>query len=312
MRLVEVRSVLRACIEDLSVTATGVGKGLVRLSGFKKAIEAAQHIKSSGVFADECDAVLDETLILAHGDAIVLEQPIHARLQNAISILVQKSKLLLEVLGDVIPEHYPQVVSVRLPDSLGLKGVATLLEKLEQTLDQLIVNPHIEGKVQLLGFDRGSLWVDLAFGSIMATTFVINVVRIYHEDRERRAKAKVKEGLEEDFKSDIALRDRVRKHYADLLDLEMKKAKSELLASFRVPSDDHEYLGRFNAAYKQLADLLDGGLEVHPALLKDTPPAEVLMPNWKRIDQAGRRMLGPAEGVNDDDPEVVPDEPEDA
>lgn len=294
MRLRQVQATLREAIGKLQVRYEEIG-GNVRLTGWKEAHSGVEQIKAAGILKNIVGAVLAVDVVTQSvQDPIVVSVDIGRAFNNALTELRQRATTLLKALDETLPEESEESVSFKLPDSSSLQEVSKDLDRLETILSQIVVNDYLKGEVRLLNFDRGSNWIEVYLGSIVAVKFLGGLVRIYFEIRQRQIQLRTLEAAADDLVSDVDLRKKLRENTIKRLEEEYEtKMETHIQNTSEIPTNDHEYKARVKVSMHMLGEMLNRGLEIHPAL---TAPVEVknnfpnplkLLETIKQLPQGG-------------------------
>ena len=293
MRLRQIEAVLEDAIPRLDFETRAISDYNVRIGNFQRAIEAARKIRQTGVLLEESEAVLLHPDIVNNVSVeITIPKPQHDSFKNAIEVLRARATRFHEILHSELPEEPEHSIAVRLPDESDLDDLCAAIREVKQALEQAIVNPFVGGSVRLASFDRGSNWMELVLGSAVAVRIVGYLLRLVLDFESRKLDNAAKRelvrnlGLQNDF---VAAAER---KFEEQLD-EMFATGIETIADATgAPEADHEYRQRLKHSFRLFSDLIQRGLEIHPALVS---PADVrdTFPSSARLTEIMRAVEGP-------------------
>jgi hypothetical protein len=214
------------------------------------------------------------------GNATVLKQKADTLLLGALG--------LKEALDRTLPNVPPESILVKLPAESDLSSVVGVMERLEKALGQLVTLQDIDGKVEITSWETGSLLIFLFLKSLAAVELVGRALRaaaiVYQEIQKGRLTGQHVRILKVKVDS---LRD-VEEAQEKLLQ-EIVEQQARTVESATFSSHEPERLERLKACVKMLADLLDRGTTVYPALGMPTK-AKDQFPDLDRISSVLSQM----------------------
>jgi hypothetical protein len=175
------------------------------------------------------------------------------------------SMTLKRALEAMLPEPNPNTVFVTMPADHSLRAVTEVMEKLDTALGPLVLDGEINGQLEIISWEIGSLILHLCLGSIPAVYALGRLLKsaaaAYHQMQMGRLvgqqvqQLKIKNETLQDVQSAQATL------LKDLIDREALAADKEIFKE-----DNGERLGRVTFAIKTLAELLDQGARIAPTL----------------------------------------------
>ena len=61
---------------------------------------------------------------------------------------------------------------IRMPDTKDLRVLVTDLGRIEKSISQVVVHPSVDGKVEVVTWEPGSLWIEIFLGTAKAASFI--------------------------------------------------------------------------------------------------------------------------------------------
>lgn len=292
MRLGLIREVLKKQLPDLKIREISSGGGVIELSGIHAAMAALRAVQQTGVLKAEINSVLEvQALALSVEDHLTITTSVAERFKGALSELKTHGAQLIAALKDLIPAEDPNSIFIKLPDAIDLEGLSKWTDEIETTLQQLVVNDHIGGQVQLGQFDTGSRWLQVLVGTKAAVLLIGMIAVAAIKIQEAQIQLDVKKKAAEEFiagsNNRIEIQNTLTEQYTALIEKETDRIVDETIDCSGVPSDDHEYRERVKHGIRKLQEWSERGLEIHPAL---TTPMEVgqLFPDARQSLEAAK------------------------
>lgn len=158
-----------------------------------------------------------------------------------------------------LPEHS---VSIKLPELTSFEDLKNFCDSMKKVLMQTVTHGNIDGKVSIVNFDSGSLWIDVALGTTLAIKVVGGIswaalsIRNKMIEGDKRAEELRTMKLENSALEAVvtAQNDYVEK----LLDSESAALAKEVIGD----EADHEYSQRLRLGIKEMAGLIHRGAEI--------------------------------------------------
>jgi len=189
-------------------------------------------------------------------------------------------------------------VYIKLPETKNITEITSYLNRIDKAIGQVVHNEAINGKVELGGWERGSLWIEVAVGSVLAVK-VIGVAAwsgavVWKKVQEAKLHAEYAKGLSlrNGFLEEIL--DAAQNHIKATVDAE---AKALADANLKGP-ERQEVLERAKFTIREFAEMMEKGAEIHPGL---QAPEQVrnLFPDTKNILSLQSRIPQITEKVED-------------
>lgn len=301
MRLRDIARVAERWVESIGFTTYEVSTN-VKIRHFQKVIAAAEAIRATGALKADADAFLKITEISKHvHDDAAVPKAVHEAFASAVSTFRLKTEALISAIRSVTPDEAPDELSVKLPHDDDLDKIADTLTDLKKALEQAVTNEYAEGEVRVTGVDRGSIWLDIVVGSVVAVKVVGALLRVVCEYQLRQAKISQEReiarnlGLQNDA---VAAAERtLEQRLAASLEADVHQIAKQAGA----PDDDKEYRQRLQYSIRTLSDLVARGLEIRPAL---AAPDEIRksFPDTTQLASARAALAGPKRELTDGAP----------
>ena len=193
-------------------------------------------------------------------------------------------KNIARFLAELLPASPAESVRVKLPPSADYRGVVEAQETLLKILEQLfLINPDLNARIQIVGWENGSLWLTLSVGGAIVVGLVGRAVwaavvirNKFHQGSILKEHARRME-IENSFLEHVSTK---TKELVDaVVESEALAIYDQYLSGERKP----EEIERVKHTLRELAEFIDRGAEIHPALA--APESSVnLFPNFKQLD----------------------------
>ncbi|MBU1064675.1 hypothetical protein KJ762_02505 [bacterium] len=228
------------------------------------------QIKTSGIFSTAKDEL---TLNVTEGRSIKLPMDSLLKIVNALN----------ESLSQITGATRENSISIKLPNVNDFEDLAKTSNTFHTILSQTIINDEIKGQIKIDSVENGSIWLDIYLGSATALSLVGGLAWsgavVYKKIQEGRI-------IEEHVKS-LKIKNESLKEIKDAqkkaIDLMIEAEANQLYSENFKTDDNHEQIERLKHSIKLLAEQIDKGAEVHPAL--NTPEKVAnLFPNMKHLE----------------------------
>lgn len=231
-------------------------------------------------------------------------------LKRKTDLLILGAAGLKQVLDRTLPPIPPESILVKLPPDQTLEFVTGLLEQLQKALGQLVALDEIKGGVEIASWETGSLLVFLYLKSLAAVDLVGRAVRaaaiVYQEIQKGRLIGQHVRILKVKADSARDVQEAQEKLLKELVEQHARAVESETFSSH-----NPDRFERLKVCVRMLAELLDRGTTIYPAL---EMPAEskAKFPDLHRINTVLSEMkqledATPSEGET---PKTPPEKPE--
>jgi hypothetical protein len=286
MRLRLIKKILEATTNELHISEQVVGGvNSMKISGLLSTLNAVRQIEKTGVLKQEVQQILSSDISLTSSDSLVVDGTTCHSFSNSIKILRERSNALFHALRDLMQDDFQEIVSFRLPESIQLDELTDLLQDLKRSLEQSLVNQYVNGEISLQGFDRGTAWIEIGLGSMLAVQVLGGMVKLIHDILEMRKKHEIHERTLQDLDLQLDLKTQVVETSKKQLDSFVSQEVNHLIREVGAQEDNHELGERFKYTIETLSKWMDRGLEVHPSLTS-TPETQRLFPDAERILEA--------------------------
>lgn len=276
MRLAEIRHILLSEHDCFKVTAQGIPNSPNgNLSNHQKAVKAARLIQKTGILQDETAKVLEhDEIVNSVSDKIVVHVNTLNSFQSALTDLHLKTLIIIKFLNEYVGEQPVDTVSVKLPSHKDIDSVARNMTTLKLALDQALLHEPINGHVELISFERGSNWIELSVGGMVAYSFIGGMLKLIYASKEKEIDLDLKREMvrsvriQNDSKESLLM---AQETILNALDRELEEhyanSVGALLSEHNISDDDKEYPARLGHSLRLLSELISEGVEVHPTLI---------------------------------------------
>ena len=247
--------------------------------------EAVATLRRSAIYS----TVLDE-LSMSQGDAREVYQKANEFYYSVIA--------LRSVVSRLAPDEPSESITVRLPEVSDLTAVVNVLGDIEKALSQLVLNAEIAGEVKVSRWETGSLLVLIYLKTLAAVDIVGRALKsaviVYQEIQRGRLMGQQVKSYK--IKNET-LQDLHQAQSNLLKELISQEATAIDVASFN--ERDPERLERIKNSIKLLAELIERGTVIYPAL---TAPKEqqAVFPDFKQLGTVATaiKQIEDSEGIS--------------
>lgn len=285
MRLRKIKKTLENNIEHLSYKREYLSGGqpgylYTDLNNLKSSIE---KVKNLGLYESLISEIETSIIYTTSKDEIILtDGKEDSRLKKELEIVPCGCHALLMILKELYHEREDDsTIYIQMPKIKDLEDLSKKSKILHTAISQSILNPNIKGSIKVKSYDMGSLWIIITVGSVVAVKLIAGIVWAAAVIRKKKKEFKQFEqhvkGLELKSESLEELKQAQKKQ----LELSLNAEADNLVSQF-YKWKEAETTERIKYSIKLISDLMDKGVEIHPAL---TAPKEVgnLFPDYKNL-----------------------------
>jgi len=291
MRLSQIRFILKESIDGLKVSLASIQNSPnVTITEFIGAVESAKMIEATGILRKQTKSVLTiKEIVNSAQNEIVVHTNTGQAFHSAVSTLSAHVNIVLDALNEFIGEEHADSVCIKLPENKDLDKVVKNMATIKLALEQALVHPVINGHVELLSFERGSNWIELGIGGVIALNFLAGMLRLIHDSRTKEIEIEAKREMVRHLEMQNDLKEKVLEAIDNELEIHYSNGVGNLLAENSIDKNDPEYRNRLAHSLRLLGGLISQGLEVHPTLITSTqsdnfPDPQKLVDSLKGIE----------------------------
>jgi hypothetical protein len=177
MRLNKLRALLKSLpLNDMSLVLrsnTPDGWTFENLENFKKLLAA---LDEQPFFQKEVTKLASSRLFSTTANVLyVAKKDGPEGIYRVASDLLAQLYGLSLILEKIIADDKPETVSIKLPDPSDFSSLLGDLQMFRQAIEQIILNPTINGELRVIKWETGSFWIGLYLGTAAAVTLVAGV-----------------------------------------------------------------------------------------------------------------------------------------
>jgi len=269
MRLSEIRYVLLNNIDKLEINTQSINNSPnITVSNYKEAILATQQIRNTGILQDRTYNILAVNEIC---NSVSDEIVVHAKTASSFYKNMTELRNDAIVLANALAEHYGDIeddsVCIKLPSSSDIDKIIKYMSQLKMALDQALINPSINGHIELIGFERGTNWIEITVGGMIAMKFLAGMIQLIYDSRNKEVELEVKRKMIRDLEVQSEAKQVILDAINKELESHFAKNLDNLYSIAAMDKPEPEYSARLTHSLRLLSELISEGLEVHPSLL---------------------------------------------
>jgi len=250
------------------------------ITNLKMAIE---RVKNQGLYGSLISEIEMSILFSTSQDEILMtDAKEDARLKKGLEVVRSGCNALLIVLNEIYDEvEDDSTIYVQMPKIKDLEDLSKKSKILHNAISQAILDPSIKGAIKVRAYDIGSLWIIMTVGSVTAVKLIGGLVWAAAVVRKKKMEFKTFEQhvkcLEIKTESIVDLKDAQKKQ----LEISLEAEAGNLVSQF-FRGENAEKTERVKYSIKLISDLMDKGVEIHPAL-NASKAIENMFPDYSNI-----------------------------
>jgi hypothetical protein len=244
---------------------------------------AIEKVKNLGLYVSLISDIEKSIIFSTSQDEIILtDTKEDTRLKKGLEVVRSGCQALLMVLKDLYQEEDDEsTLYLRMPRIKDLEDLGKKSKLLHTAISQSILDPSIKGNIKVRSYDIGSLWIVITVGSVLAVKLMGGIVWSAAVIRRRKMEFKK---FEKHVKS-LVIRNESQEDLKDAQKRQLEsvlEAEAENLAKQYFKGHDAEKTERIKYSIKLICELMDKGVEIHPAL---KAPGEIgkLFPDYANL-----------------------------
>jgi len=250
------------------------------ITNLKNAIE---KVKNLGLYVSLISEIETSVIFSTSQDEIILTDANEdTRLKKGLDVVRSGSNALLMILKELYDEtEDDSTIYVQMPKIKDLEDLSKKSKILHNAISQSIMDPFINGTIKVRAYDIGSLWIIMTVGSVTAVKLIGGLVWAAAVIRKKKIEYKKFEqhvkSLEIKTQSMVDLKDAQKKQ----LEISLEAEAVNLVSQF-YRGGNAEKTERVKYSIKLISDLMDKGVEIHPAL-NATKAVGNMFPDYSNI-----------------------------
>lgn len=266
MRLRETRDLLKKYSHLIQYSATKLNNGDYDVKGLQKAINAIDSLTPLGFLDPDIERLKKFDVVYrskSNDDRMRLSSDTQLTINRIITTAREKVEGYQKLITNSIPEHEENVVSVKLPQYRDLEDLSKFFKTLDTAMQSGLKNDQIKGEYHLQNFDTGTLWIDIAVGSIATVNFFGRLISTAMNVKEKSYHVQIAQKELEAAEIQVETLDIAKSALEKKLDAIVDHEISALNGEVDI---NHEVLGEMKLSVKLLSKLINEGTEFHRPL----------------------------------------------
>ncbi|MHB8075794.1 hypothetical protein [Desulfosporosinus fructosivorans] len=294
MRLRDIKELLSNNLPILkmieAVGNQGPGNAFFRISNYKEAFEAIIKLEHLNFIATDCENIKALDVFNARTITILIDSNDYSQLRVNLDRIMLKVEALISAIDQVIPSQNVFSVSIKLPPVTTLSKLSEVTKDISNALEQTLLHPKIEGRVELQNFDSGSNWFEIILGSAPAMIFLGKLVWSALEINKKMIEnSTMKQRLESLKIKNDALR--TLEETLSVLATTMEQELSDkcqdnalkIIEESDLPITDNEYISKVAHSIKIIAQLIYDGAEFLQPTITQSDSSQ-LFPDFQNLN----------------------------
>jgi hypothetical protein len=281
MRLREIANVLdHVNLSDIELNlpySSADYRTIENLVDFRNAVNQVSEIKSLQCITNK---IKESPVFSTISDEFTISKSQARDLEVLSNKLVLVATAFREVIKSQLSDEKNESIVIKLPEDRDLRTLVGDLDIIEKAISQIVINDEIDGVVQVITWEPGSLWIEIYLGSIAAVSLVGSSVWAAMVIRKKREEAR----MFEQHARTLELKNEALENLIDgqkraielQLESESKALENEYFTGVE-PSP--ERIQRLQYAVKSFSKLIERGAEIHPALSAPEPVSNLFPAN---------------------------------
>jgi hypothetical protein len=291
MKIKELKNLFAESVPNLNIDYNESKVGQSTLSNFSKLSNfrnAVINIETSGLLKSEIIKIVSGPIFSTAKDSLDINFGEGRQLKNEIDQLITLSNSLLKSFNELGGITDPNSLSIRLPDILDFEDLSQASKTFHTILSQSIIDDEIGGLVKITNVENGSIWLEVFVGTTAAVELVGGLAWaaavVFKKIQEGRLIEEHVKSLKIKNDSLKEIQNKQKEQLAQLVEAEAENLVNEIFSENKI-----EKIERIKHSIKLLAEMLEKGAEVHPAL-NQPESVKNLFPDIKNLQSLETRI----------------------
>lgn len=296
MRLRDISNILKNYEDEIIVTATKIGStNNYDIKGFQSSMNKIEEISSLGFLEGDINRFksLGESIYNARnsGDTIRVDSATHQKILHYITIVKEKIKGFQQLVDLAVPPNTTNVVHVKLPDSITLKGLSDFYRKLDIAFRTALKVEEVNGHYSLQNFDSGSLWTEIVLNNMDTILFLGKILSQSLEIKKQtieiqHAKKQLNELKDSNPEAEHVQTDMMLKLFDEKLDRIIEEKIKEIHPPEEPTTDfSPESKNNIVASIRTFSELMQQGTEFYPSIAEQEEVQKAFPIQPKRLEE---------------------------
>jgi hypothetical protein len=246
------------------------------LNAFRKTIESLDEVEP---LRPVIKSLKQTAIFTSTGDSITT--PSSADIENTVTDLNSKIELLTQMIQNSKLFGQEDLLYIRLPDFKSFDELAKYSKDLQKAIEIPITDSAINGEVNIIGADQGSVILYVAIGTLAAVKLIAGICWSAAVIKKKNAEANmfIEHARTLELKNDAleSIIDAQKKQLKNIADSE-----ANALANGLLNHNDPETISRLKLSMEIIANLIDKGGKILP-MTKDEN-IQKSFPNYNALD----------------------------
>ena len=215
-------------------------------------------------------------------ETLTIPTNIFNTITTKLQILRNKISLALCILDGLKEDDNENTICIKLPDYSNLENLTDDIRLLDKIFQQILSQEKLKSNVKFAGFDVGSNWINIYIPSAAAISFVGRIIWAACVIRKKKIEGDMQLEELKALKISNKTREDIQNAQAELLKKLVQAEATNAIEEQGLKIDNQEYIARTVYAIEKLTDLMNKGIEIHPAITAPEPISD-LFPDFKNV-----------------------------
>lgn len=241
------------------------GQAFIKVGGLIKVRHVITEIEPLDLFETQVYALKNSIIFTSTNEQMQIQHAEGIAIINHLNNLKQLISNFLTVLTQTIPTEDENSINIKLPEVNDFEELSKVSHDIHVSLTQVIYNKEINGQTKIVSVENGSIWINVFIGSgavaVVGSLVWASAVIFKKIQEGKLLEAQVKAlNVKNESIQDIL---KAQKEETKL----MIQAEAEFIQSTHFKENAPENIERIKNSIKTLAELIEKGAEIHPALV---------------------------------------------
>lgn len=294
MNVEESKLILRRIKNQLAEVDILADQSAISVKNSSEVRNALSNLIKIGLYTEVADSLLKSRLLrnrkVSTTTPIDSNNESSSKLRDDVLSLKVNVDILLEALDSIFVPNVPSedIIRIKLPQVTNFADLEKASSDFKKAIEIPVLHPKLEGKLEILSAEPGSIWLIVSLGSIAALKLVAGTIWAAAVIKKKKHEAKIFEEHAKTLNLKNEMLATLVQAQKEAINTETKKEASALSSEFSL-EEDPEYLEKLKLSMNILGEFLERGAKFYPGL-SSSEEVSNLFPKYDELDKIESRI----------------------
>ncbi|MCL2765257.1 MAG: hypothetical protein FWD40_08285 [Treponema sp.] len=199
-------------------------------------------------------------------DVMELTSQVYNNFDSLMKALKNKISSYIKSLENIVIADSELSLEIKLIEHASIDEIGKELISIDKLINQVITHKKINGSYKFSSFDVGSSWIYIILSSALTLSIIAAIIWSACVIRKKIIEGNILDEKLKQMKLQTSSLEDIKKSNQELISNAILAEALNILKIFDLDNTENEYLNRVKNSIKEFAELINSGVEIHPAL----------------------------------------------